>query len=229
MRWTIGTPLSSGRGWTARAALFGAGLLLGADSVQNLQKGRLRDITFQAILGEVSIGVLNGKGSAMGIARATRTVSRGTTELGLFSAARLLAGKLTLGFGAKSRGLALPGALGFLAKGGAVRFGSGAGSAAHCRAADCFARGATLQFAHLFGAAYRAHWFFAVYFALGALRLFAVHLAFRTSADGVAFCGADGIVTKPLALRVALSLDSNLRGSSESNNAGNDGEFHHLK
>jgi hypothetical protein len=139
----------------------------------------------------------------------------------------LLAGQLALGLGAQGRGLALPGALGLLAERRAVRLRGSAGGAADGRAADSLALGASLELAHLLRAADRADGFLAVDFAFGALRLFAVHLAFRAGAHRMALGRADRVVAKPLALRVALSAGGNLGGGHECNKGNKEGSLHH--
>jgi hypothetical protein len=216
-----------GRSWAARAAGFVALLCLVGGGVDELDQARA--LSGDGALVGVGVGLsrLDGEGQVAGVARAARGSSSGAAELGLLSAARLLAGQLALRLGAEGRGLALPGALGLLAERGAVRLRGSAGGAAHGRAADSLAFGAALELAHLLGAAHGADRFLAVDFAFGALGLFAVHLAFRAGAHGVALGGAHGIIAEPLALRVALSANSDLGGGNHANaEKHNGGEFH---
>jgi len=175
----------------------------------------------------VGLSVLHGKGSTTSITRAARTIARGATELGFFSAARLLARQLALGLRAQGRCLALPCALGLLAQRRAVGFGGSAGSTAHSRAAYGFAFGTAFELAHLLGTTDGTHGLFAVDFAFGTFGLLAVHLAFGTGADRVALGRAHRIVTQPLALRMALCLDCQFRGGSKSDKARQEGNLSH--
>jgi len=79
----------------------------------------------------------------------------------------------------------------------------------------------------LFGAANRAHRFFAMDFTFGTFGLLAIHLAFGTGADWVALGRAHRIVTQPLALRMALCLDCQFGGGSKSDKARQEGNLSH--
>jgi len=147
---------------------------------------------------------LDGESSVTGVTRAAWAVSSRRTELFLFRAAGLFTGKLTFGFRAESGGLTFPGTLSFLAQRSAVGFRGSTGSSADGGTADSFTSWAVFHFAHLFRTTDGAHGFFTVNFAFGTFGGFAVHLALRTSADGVAFGRAHRVVAQPFALRVAL-------------------------
>jgi hypothetical protein len=151
-------------------------------------------------------------------ARAARLVAF-TEDLVLITGG-FLASQLTLGLGAQLRGLALPGTLGLLAQGRTVGLGGGAGGTADSGAADGLTSGAVLHLAHLLRASDGADGLFAVNLALSALSRLAVHLALGASTHGVALGRAHGVVTKPLALWVALGGHS--RGGKRQDNEGKD-------
>jgi hypothetical protein len=189
--------------------------------VEDLEQGHL--LTLDTVGGCVDISVLNGECRVAGIAGAAGASTAFAAKFGLLSATGLLAGELALGLGAQGGGLALPGALGLLAQRRAVGLGGSAGGAAHSRAAHGLACGAALQLAHILGAAHGAHGLLTVDLALGALRLFAVHLALGAGAHGVALGRADRIVAQPFALRVALC------GRGDSHEAEGENDLQHLR
>jgi hypothetical protein len=223
-----------GRGRAARAASLVALLRRVRSGVEELNQARALGGDRALVSVGVGLGGLDGEGQVAGVARAARGSSSRAAELGLLSAARLLAGQLAFGLRAQSRGLALPGALGLLAERGAVRLRGSASGTADGRAADGLALRAALELAHLLGTTDRAHGLLAVHFTLGALGLFAVHLAFRASAHRVALGRADRVIAKPFALRVALSAGGDAGGDlggGDEAEEGNEkcGELHDLK
>jgi hypothetical protein len=198
---------------SARAALNITLLLLVGHVVLNFQKRH-------GLGGHGGfVGRSDGQeGRAFGSARAAlgTTSSSGAAEHFALVTRRLLAGQLALRLRAQSGSLALPGALSLLAERAAVGLGGSAGGAAHGWAADSLAGGAVFFLAHVLRASDGADGFLAVHFALGTLSRLAVHLALGSGAHRVAFGGTDGIVTQPLALRVALSGGGH---GQESNNS----------
>ena len=179
-------------GTGARAAGSFALLGLVGETVHNFEEGSFG--ASDAVFAGMDFGVLDSEGGVAGVARAAGGVATGGTEFFLFGATGLFASKLAFGLGAQSGGLAFPGALGLLAERSTVGFGGGAGSSADSGAAHGFTGWAVIHLAHFFGATDRAHGFFAVNFTFGAFGRFAVHLAFRASAHGVALGGADRVV-----------------------------------
>jgi hypothetical protein len=170
----------------------------------------------QVVGGEVLVGLGDGESGVVTDTGAARFLT--PAEGGGLVARGFLASQLALGLGAQFGGLALPGALGLLAERRAVGLGGGAGGAADGGAADSLASGAVFHFAHLLGAADGADGLLAVNLALGAFGGLAVHLAFGTSAHGVALGGAHGVIAQPLALRVALGRGGHGHGNEKKSN-----------
>lgn len=153
-------------------------------------------------------------------AAARACATRSCTEDGPIIAARLFTSELTLRFRAQGRSAALPGTLGWLAERGTIRFGSGASGAAHCRTADGLTLWASsfpfsLHLTHFLRTAYRADRLFTVNLTLCTFTRFAVHLAVRARAHGVALSRAHRVVTQPFALWVARSFIGHNSGSTK--------------
>jgi len=161
--------------------------------------------------GGVLVSGFDGEGRSIFVARAA------LSKDGRVFASGFLAGQLTLRLRAESRSLALPCALGLLAERRAVWLGGSASGAADSGSAHSLTSRAVFLLAHILRASHRANRLFAMNLTLGTFSRLAVHLALGASADWVALCRANGIITKPFALRVAL-------GSRSYGHEGNDKE-----
>lgn len=174
---------------TARAAL--RSLVTDGEVVHDLNE---RGLGLSLSNGSMLIGLGHSEADRGGRARAA---------LGLL-AGGLLALELALGLGAVGGLDALVVADELFANGGALGLGSLAGGVATGRLADRLALGAALALTMVLGAANGAGGLLAVDGALGATRLFALHLALGALAHRVALSGAGRVVTLPLAGGVAL-------------------------
>jgi len=125
--------------------------------------------------------------------------------------------KFALGLGAVGGFDAFVEAGQFLADRLAFRFRSFAGGVAMSRLANRFTLGASFLFALILRASNSADGFFAVDSAFGAGGFFALHLAFRAFAHGVANSRAGGVIALPFALRVAFFCGGNSHQQHESN------------
>jgi len=128
----------------------------------------------------------------------------GAALLLLGGASRLLTLELALGTGAVGGLDALVLARGGLAHRAALGLGGLAGGVALGRLANVFTSGASGQLAKVLGATQSALGFGAMNGALGAGHFLTSHLTFGFLAHRVAHRGTRGIVTLPLALRMAL-------------------------
>jgi len=181
----------------ARAAVT-LSLVLVVHGVQSLQERRLggrstrrRSLARGSGLRDSHLGGGGGAWTALGL------------TVGLVTS-RLLALKFALGLSAVGGLDALVCAVQLLAHRGALGFGGSAGGVATCGLAHGLALGASVLLTLLLRAADGAHGTLAVDGALGTRGLLALHLALRARAHGVADSRAGGVITLPLALRVAF-------------------------
>jgi len=195
----------------ARAAFLGTLGSLHLQAVHGLNERELL-VDNQFVGGSVVVGRLDGQ--KRGVLGAWAALSKNSGIL----TSGFLASKLALGFGAQGGGLALPCALGLLAKRRAVGLRGSASGAADSGTADSLAGWAVFLLAHILGASDRAHGFLAVDFAFGAFGRFAVHLALGSSADWVTLGRADRVIAQPFALRMALSTKDHTDQSNKQKN-----------
>jgi hypothetical protein len=191
----------------ARAAVGGTILLFGGHGVHNLQKRKFGVDQGNVVGGSMGISRFEGKSGSILVARAALCSIR--TEDGRILASGFLASQLALGFRAQSRGLAFPCTLGLLTERRTVGLRGGASCSADSGSADSLASRAVLLLAHILRASHGADRFFTMHLALGTFCRFAVHLALGSCTDWMALSRADGIITKPLTLGVALGSGSN--------------------
>jgi hypothetical protein len=203
-------------GRSARAARSFTLLGLVRKAVEDFEEGSFG--TRDTILSGMNFGVLNGKGGVTRVTWAAWAVASRGTKFFFFGATGLFASEMPLGVGAESGSFAFPGTLGLFAQRSTVGFGCSTGCSAYGGTADGFTSWAIFHFTHFFGATDRADGFFAVNFTFGTFEGFAVHLAFRAGANGVALGRAYRVVTQPFALWVA----SGGRGNSQDNSKSKD-------
>jgi len=183
------------------------------DGVHDLEEG-----------GDVGAAVeaAGGGGEADGVVETLVTARAAVVVDG---ASRSLALEFALGLGAVGGLEALVAADKFFANGAAAGFGGRASGVATSRLADGLALGAVFLLALVLGAADSANGLLAVNRALSAGNFLALHLASRTFTDGVAHSRAGGVITLPLAGRVALLRAD---GDGEQANSQGDEEARHF-
>jgi len=142
-------------------------LLLVGGSVEELDKVGAGSVGLHLGGAGMDLSLFDSERHGGGRARAAR--SFGVSEDALLVASGLFASELAFGFGAEGGSLALPSALGLLAKRRAVGLGGSAGGAADGGTADSLASRATGFLAHFLGATNRADRFLTVDLALSAL------------------------------------------------------------
>jgi len=184
------------------------------DGVHHLQEGRTSDSAARAGSLAGSVGLRQ---------RHLHTCCSARAALRLL-ASSLLTLQLALGLLAVGGFDTLVEAGEFLAHRLALGFGGFAGGVAVGGFADRFALGASFLLALVLGTADGADGFLTVNSALGAGGFLTLHLALGTLANRMAHSRAGGVITLPLALRVALFCRSS--SNQENNDDGKENAGH---